>query len=270
MVIAERQRDNINKQPAVEPESSSSGKSNNKRLVDPKVTGFGGVSVVDTFEGFAFDAGVRVSDRILSVDGIDTRTFNAEQVRNLLRGALDTTAQVVVQREIDGREQTLSIDIPRKIVHVSDVRLATLLGKPKDGIGYISLSGFNSNAGSEFRTALLMLRFTAPEGLKGLVVDLRGNPGGLLDAAVEIASYLVPKGSEIVRAIGRDGTETIYRSAIDPIRPPGTRLVVMVDGGSASASEIVAGAIQDLGEYHTIWSMSMHHISLTWLILSLN
>jgi carboxyl-terminal processing protease len=81
---------------------------------------------------------------------------------------------------------------------------------------------------------------------KGLVLDLRGNPGGLLDAAVEIASYLVPESSDIVSAKSKSGQEVVYRSSIRPITPKDMKLVVLVNGGSASASEIVAGAIQDL------------------------
>jgi carboxyl-terminal processing protease len=105
---------------------------------------------------------------------------------------------------------------------MSDVRLATFLGDPQDGIGYINLGGFNSGAGRDFRQAFLMLRYSAPDDLKGLVLDLRGNPGGLLDAAVEISSYLVPAKSEIVSSKSRSGPEVVYKSTIEPIRPVGT------------------------------------------------
>ena len=88
---------------------------------------------------------------------------------------------------------------------------------------------------------MLMLRYSSPNDLKGLVVDLRGNPGGLLDAAVEIASYLLPPQSDIVSAKSRTGPEIVYKSSVDPIRPPGMKLAVLVNSGSASASEIVAG-----------------------------
>lgn len=128
---------------------------------------------------------------------------------------------------------------------MSDVRLATFLGDPSDGVGYINLSGFNAGAGKDFGTALLLLRMNAPHDLKALVLDLRGNPGGLLEAAVEVSSYLLPAHSDVVSSKGRDGLQMVYRSVIDPIRPPDMRLAVLVNSGSASASEIVAGAIQD-------------------------
>lgn len=99
---------------------------------------------------------------------------------------------------------------------------------------------------TDFRTAMLMLRYSSPQDLKALVLDLRGNPGGLLDAAVELASYLVPAHSDIVSSRSREGIEIVYRSVAEPIRPPGMKLVVLVNRGSASAAEIVSGAVQDL------------------------
>lgn len=211
---------------------------------------FKGIIVVDAFEGYAYDAGIRAGDRLLSIGGVDLTGKSVEEVRDMLRGDPDTDVEVTFQR--DGLDSTSSpsnvqkATIKRQSVHISDVRLATFLGDPNEGIGYIGLSGFNAGAGRDFRSAFLMLRYSAPQGLKGLVLDLRGNPGGLLDAAVEIASYLVPSKSDIVTAKSKSGPEITYRSTIDPIRPEGMKLAVLVNGASASASEIVAGAIQDL------------------------
>ena len=92
---------------------------------------------------------------------------------------------------------------------MSDVRLATFLGDPSDGVGYINLSGFNAGAGKDFGTALLLLRMNAPHDLKALVLDLRGNPGGLLEAAVEVSSYLLPAHSDVVSSKGRDGLQMV-------------------------------------------------------------
>eukprot|EP01035_Chromulina_nebulosa_P017814 gene17814-23424_t len=216
-----------------------------------------GVSVADAFEGYAYDAGMRIGDRIISVNDVDTRNMNVEQVRDLLRGDPYTYVKVKFERDeglspntadstTNPKTSILDATLKRNLVKISDVRLATFLGDPNDGIGYINLSGFNAASAKDFRTAFLMLRFSSPQDLKSLILDLRGNPGGLLDAAIEIASYLVPAKSNIVTSKSKDGTEITYRSTIDPIRPPGMKLAVLVNGGSASAAEIVAGAIQDL------------------------
>lgn len=133
-----------------------------------------------------------------------------------------------------------------------DVKLATLLGDPKDGIGYVKLSGFTSDAGRQVRQAITYLQQATEDAtngertLQGMVLDLRGNPGGLLTSAVDVASLLVPKGSDIVSARGRGFPGVIYRSRIEPLLDPSTKLAVLVNGGTASAAEIVSGAIQDL------------------------
>ena len=265
-----------------------------------------GVVVVDAFEGYAYNAGVRVGDRIRAINGEDVRKLDINQVRDRLRGDPDTDISITVDRDgislpTTPRTQTSesgsgkqlgivlgassdsssnsnedkdsqTINFQRRLVRISDVKLATLLGEPSEGVGYINLSGFTSGAGRDFRDALLLLRATAAaaiptsapvssgngatattsatnsgnKDLKALVLDLRGNPGGLLDAAVEVASYLVPGNSDIVSAKSKNGQEVTYRSSIKPITPDGMKLVVLVNKGSASASEIVAGAIQDL------------------------
>lgn len=230
----------------------------------PKAGSSNGVTIVDAFEGYAYNGGLRPGDRILKVDNIDCTEKNVEFVRDLLRGGPDTEVTVTYARDeymdpkllaltkkaSSGQEEKTAVIretiLRRQLVKLSDIRLATLLGKPEDGIGYINLSGFNAGAGKDFRNALLMLRYSSPNDLNGLVLDLRGNPGGLLDAAVEIASYLVPEKSDIVSAKSKNGQEIVYRSVIAPIRPEKMKLVVIVNKGSASASEIVSGAIQDL------------------------
>ena len=169
----------------------------------------------------------------------------------MLRGYPDTDivislARINAKSYSSSVKDTFDVRMKRSLVRVSDIRLATLLGNVDDGIGYINLSGFNGGSGKDFHDALLLLRASAPDDLKGLVLDLRGNPGGLLDQAVEVASYLVPENSEIVRAKNKNGEEIIYKSTQNPIVPKNMQLAVLVNKGSASASEIVAGAIQDL------------------------
>jgi carboxyl-terminal processing protease len=210
-----------------------------------------GVRVVAAFEGYAFDYGMRVGDKLLAVDGtILTPDSTVEDVRNILRGEPGTTVTINFEREgVDGVQV---VSMPRQIVQVRDVKLATLIGKPQDGIGYVSLSGFASNAGPEVRQAIFALERAAEDatngdqGLQGLILDLRGNPGGLLTSAVDVASLLVPKGSDIVSAKGRGFPGVIYRSRVDPILNPNTKLAVLINKGTASAAEIVSGAVQDL------------------------
>jgi len=211
-----------------------------------------GVSVVDAFESYAFKGGMRVGDHIISVDGVPATGLSVEGVRDLLRGDPDTKVRVKFEREEYNGRKEYEVMLNRAAVKLSDVRLATFLGDANEKVGYINLAGFNAEAARDFRSALLMLKYSAQEnrategGLRGLVLDLRSNPGGLLDAAVEIASYLVPNSADIVSARSRGGPEITYRSVSEPLLPKDTKLVVLVNGGSASASEIVAGAVQDL------------------------
>jgi carboxyl-terminal processing protease len=210
-----------------------------------------GIRVVNAFEGYAFDYGMRVGDRLLQVDNLAvTPETTVEDVRNVLRG--DPGSEVTIRFEREGVSGVQECTIPRQIVRLRDVKLTTFLGNPADGIGYISLSGFAANAGAEVMQAILALEQAAMDAsngdhaLKGLVLDLRGNPGGLLTSAVDVASLLVPKGSDIVSARGRGFPGVTYRSRVEPVLDPSTKLAVLVNRGTASAAEIVSGAVQDL------------------------
>ena len=210
-----------------------------------------GIRVVSAFEGYAFDYGMRVGDKILAVnDQVIGPDSTVDQVRSLLRGEPGTEVKIQFEREgVDGVQE---VSIPRRIVQLRDVKLATLIGNPSDGIGYISLSGFARSAGQEVRQAIFALEHATQiatnggKGLQGLILDLRGNPGGLLTSAVDVSSLLVPKGSDIVSAKGRGFPGVIYRSKADPILSQDTKLAVLVNSGTASAAEIVSGAVQDL------------------------
>ena len=191
-----------------------------------------------------------MGDKLVAIDDdpIDGKTV--EDVRNKLRGEPGTLVSISFERE--GVSGVQTITMPRSVVRVRDVKLATLMGKPSDGIGYIQLSGFASETGREMRNAIHFLQRAAEDAsdgehsLQGLVLDLRGNPGGLLTSAVDVASLLVPKGSDIVSAKGRGFPGVLYRSRVDPILDANTKLAVLVNRNTASAAEIVSGAVQDL------------------------
>jgi len=211
-----------------------------------------GITVVSAFEGYAFDYGMRTGDRLMQVDDlvIEKGKTTVEDVRNVLRGEPGTMVNIGFER--DGVKGIQEVAMPRTVVRLRDVKLATLVGKPSDGIGYVSLSGFAQSAGNEVRGAILALEQAAEDAsngehsLNGLILDLRGNPGGLLTSAVDVASLLVPNGSDIVSARGRGFPGVTYRSRTEPLLDKNTKLAVLVNRGTASAAEIVSGAVQDL------------------------
>jgi len=210
-----------------------------------------GIRVVNAFEGYAFDYGMRPGDKLVAIDGsaIDPGS-TVEDVRNKLRGNPGSSVDITFERE--GVEGQNTITIKRTVVQIADVKLATMVGNPKDGIGYIQLSGFTADAGREMRNAIFALQQAAEaatngnQSLQGLIIDLRGNPGGLLTSAVDVTSLLVPNGSEIVSARGRGFPGVTYKSRADPILDAKTKLAVLVNDSTASAAEIVSGAVQDL------------------------
>eukprot|EP00518_Triparma_eleuthera_P000507 CAMPEP_0182457754 /NCGR_PEP_ID=MMETSP1319-20130603/3249_1 /TAXON_ID=172717 /ORGANISM="Bolidomonas pacifica, Strain RCC208" /LENGTH=686 /DNA_ID=CAMNT_0024656287 /DNA_START=265 /DNA_END=2325 /DNA_ORIENTATION=+ len=207
------------------------------------------IRVVNAFEGYAYDAGMRVGDKILSVNSKPVSDLTVEQVRNELRGEPGSSVEVAFERP--GLPEVNKVTIERQIVKLRDVKLTTFVGKAEDAIGYIQLQGFTQDAGNEVRASITALQKVAEKEsstkkLEGLVLDLRGNPGGLLTSAVDVASLLVPKNSDIVSARGRGFPSVIYRSRASPLLSPDTKLVVLVNSGTASAAEIVSGAVQDL------------------------
>lgn len=184
-------------------------------------------------------AGMRHGDIILEVDGTPVTT--SDQATKLLRGEKGTNVHVKLQRPYV-TDSIIELDITR-----DDVELGAPVpyyGIDSTGVGYIRLTTFNEKSASQVREAVNAL-MADPE-LKGIVLDLRGNGGGILEGAVQIASLFVPKGTEIVRHSGFGGKNLkIYKTTSAPIAPD-MPLAVLTDGNTASSAEIVAGSMQDL------------------------
>ena len=181
-------------------------------------------------------AGVRAGDVILSIDGKDVKGMGTPKVSGMLRGEAGTTFELKVRR---GREEKTFL-ITRQMIQLPQVPYSGMLS---DGqTGYIFLTGFTEGACREVRDALEEVR---RQGAKRLVLDLRGNPGGAVNEAVDIANLFLPKGKKVVYTKGKMArTNREYYTATEPVDSL-MPLVVLVDGGSASASEIVSGALQD-------------------------
>jgi carboxyl-terminal processing protease len=195
--------------------------------------------VLATFEATpAFRAGLRFGDRITEIDGKPVKGKASGDVRDMLRGPRGTTVRVTVERASNGAKET--VEITRDAVAQPTVPDAYFI---KPGVGYIDMTrGFNYTTADEFISALEYLR---SHGMTGLVVDLRGNGGGILDQAVHVAEQFLGNGQTILTQKGRGtrGMEREYKS--ENRSPDPTPLVVLVNRGTASASEIVAGAWQD-------------------------
>ncbi|MCL6553750.1 MAG: S41 family peptidase [Firmicutes bacterium] len=184
----------------------------------------------------ASEAGIRSGDVILSVDGTSTAGLSLEQVSQMIRGAEGTTVTLQLRRSDQAEPLTLALTRRRIQSRVVTTRIMA------SGIGYLRLTQFTQGSDRLFAEALQGL---LDQGARGIVLDMRGNPGGLLEAAVNITSHFLESGVVVTLESGR-GPATTY--AVRPRAPKYTGpLVVLVDRGSASASEVVAGALQDAG-----------------------
>lgn len=186
-------------------------------------------------------AGLKAGDVFLLIDGDSVRTIGSDKVRNKLRGQAGTHLNVTIRRPLIDRDTILNIDITRAKV---DVATMPFYGVVRDTVGYIALNTFNEKSYPEVKKAVTEL--LADKRVKGIAIDLRGNTGGLLESAVNIVSLFVPKGTEVLRTRGRDITnERTYRTTYSPVALD-IPLAIFIDDGSASSSEILAGALQDL------------------------
>lgn len=186
------------------------------------------ISVIDGTP--AAKVGMMPGDRIVVVNGKDVRNLGTSEIASLLRGEAGTQVSVGVQRE----GKMLNFIMTREIISINPVDFRIL----DENTGYIKISEFNENTAANVKKAL---DYFKNNGVKGIILDLRNNPGGVLQQAVKVAQYFVPKGP-IVKVVFKNGRTVTYNSTSEPME---FNLVVLVNGGSASASEIVAGAIKD-------------------------
>ena len=182
--------------------------------------------------------GLQCGDEIIAIDGVPTKGLETKESSDRMKGKPGTTVVFKVKKVHSG--DTLDIPVVRERIHFPDIEYAGMLN---DTTGYILQSGFTENVSGEMRQKITELQ---SKGMKRLVLDLRGNGGGLMSEAINIVSLFVPKGSLIVSSKGNTPESTReYHTTTEPIDTK-LPLIVLIDSGSASSSEIVAGALQDL------------------------
>lgn len=192
-----------------------------------------------------FRAGLRPGDRVIKIDDKNSEKMSLEDAVRLLRGEPGTKVTVTIARPSTGETKVFTVN---RAIIVTDM-VKDINGKKEfplgpNGIGYVRITEFGDNTGDELQEALTKLK---SEGMKGLILDLRGNPGGLLDEAVDVCQKFLPRGQLIVSTEGRDSRENSVKRAEgkgDELK--GEPIVILVNFGSASAAEIVTGCMQDL------------------------
>jgi len=200
------------------------------------------VTVVSPMEGTpAYRMGLRAGDKIVEIDGKSTQGMSTLDASNLMRGPAGTMVTISIERE--GVKEPLEYTIERAVIELKTVPFYSTFERNGKKLGYVRLSRFGEEADAELDEAFREIR---KEKIQGFIFDLRSNGGGLLDQAVKVANYFLPKGSEVTSTKGRtpDQDRTLYANG-EPVLDPSVPIVILVNGMSASASEIVAGAIQD-------------------------
>ena len=198
--------------------------------------GNGGLLIVSTFAGSpAAAAGLKAGDIVVKVNNTDISAMDEIQAISLVRGPAGTVVHLTIVRK--GSAKPLEFDVTRAQINVPSVESKMLPGS----VAYLKINDFGSTTGNEVNTALSALLKQQP---RSLILDLRNNPGGYLDAATEVASQFLPGGKVVLKVRYGDGHEQVY-NATSGGSATTLPMVVLIDGGSASASEIVAGSLQD-------------------------
>jgi carboxyl-terminal processing protease len=194
--------------------------------------------IAEPYEGKpAQTAGLKAGDKIISIDGKNMEKKTTEEVSDALKGPKGTSFELVIERQSEGKK---SFKITRDEIKLPDV---PYFGMLQNKVGYVKLNSFTQTAAADVKSAIEKLQ---AQGMQELVLDLRGNGGGLLIEAVKIVNFFVAKNQVVVTTKGRVAEENrTYKTLEDPFAP-NMPLVVLIDGGSASASEILAGSLQDL------------------------
>ena len=198
------------------------------------------VFISEPYKGFpAQKAGLIAGDKILEIDGESAKGKNTEEVSKALKGQPNTDVELLIERPY--MKEPFTVNFKRQKISVKSVPYFSYVD---DGIGYIKLRSFTRDCSKDIKEALLDLKKQGE--LRGLILDLRGNPGGLLNESVSIVNLFVEKGQEVVSTKGKiQSWDKVYKASRPPIDLE-TPIVVLINQSSASASEIVAGAIQDL------------------------
>ncbi len=210
-------------------------------LTERTVNGKKGVYISGPYEGSpAARVGLRAGDRIIVIDGDSTTGWTSDKVSKRLRGQANTHLTLTVVRPYD-EDSIKTFSFNRETISVNPV---PYYGVTRDNIGYIGLTTFNEKSAQQVRDAVIELK--KDPRVKGIVLDLRSNGGGIVEGAIQIVGCFVPKGTQVLVMRGRDkSSERTYKTTVDPVDTE-IPLAVIIDGGSASASEITAGALQDL------------------------
>jgi len=199
----------------------------------------GFVKVISPIDGTpAQEKGVLAGDLIVRLDGKPVKGMTLQQAVNIMRGKVGTDITLSIVRE--GAEKPLEITITRDIIKVQSVKGRVL----EEGYGYVRISQFQSHTGENLAKQIAKIRKESKDNIKGLILDLRNNPGGVLNAAVEVSDAFLENGL-IVYTQGRVPDSELKFTATPNELIDGAPMIVLVNGGSASASEIVAGALQD-------------------------
>ena len=199
----------------------------------------------------AAKAGVRSGDRIIMIDSDSVKGWDSDKVSARLKGLANTQLRLMVVRPYCGDDSVKTFDITRETIKIPPV---PYYGVTRGDMGYINLTTFNEHSFQQVKDALVELKKNP--AVKNIVLDLRGNGGGLMESAVQIVGLFVPKGTPVLTTRGRDKqSEKIYKTTAEPLDSK-IPLAVLVDGGSASAAEITAGALQDLDRAVVLGSRS--------------
>lgn len=201
----------------------------------------GNITVVTPIEDTpAFRAGMLAGDRILKIDDQFTRDMDISEAVKLMRGAKGSAVTLTVMR--DGFDKPQEFALVREIIKVKSIKAKTL----EDGFGYVRITQFQERTAEDLEASLARIAKDNGAEVKGLILDLRNNPGGLLDQAIKVSDTFLASGL-IVYTEGREEGSRMKFSAHQKGTEPGYPMVVLINGGSASAAEIVAGALQDQG-----------------------